>query len=139
MLLAKIGHRAVLGDNNSAESVPSSPIEPLSEPAPPGVTPRRGQNTVRGAAHRGWGPSHRPGYAPLEAARERVEAIWGVPAPATPGLDAALAEEIRSGPAAMGSVPAAIAAQVDHHIGRRAQRSSRLAAGHRRRRRAAPT
>jgi formate dehydrogenase major subunit len=53
-----------------------------------GVNPLRGQNNVQGAAHMGCEPTHLPGYAPLDAAREQVGAIWGVPVPAAPGLDA---------------------------------------------------
>jgi len=51
-----------------------------------GVNPLRGQNNVQGAAHMGCEPLHLPGSIPLGAGRERIEALWGVPLPAEPGL-----------------------------------------------------
>jgi formate dehydrogenase major subunit len=53
-----------------------------------GVNPLRGQNNVQGAAHMGCEPSRLTGYLPLAEAREHFEAVWGVPVPPAPGLDA---------------------------------------------------
>jgi formate dehydrogenase major subunit len=53
-----------------------------------GVNPLRGQNNVQGAAHMGCEPSRLPGFAPLVEGGARVGAVWGVPVPTAPGLDA---------------------------------------------------
>jgi formate dehydrogenase major subunit len=53
-----------------------------------GVNPLRGQNNVQGAAHMGCEPSHLPGYAPLDGARELVGQVWRAEVPTAPGLDA---------------------------------------------------
>lgn len=52
-----------------------------------GVNPLRGQNNVQGSAHMGCEPSRLAGYAPIAAAREMTEAVWGAAIPTGPGLD----------------------------------------------------
>ena len=67
-----------------------------------GVNPLRGQNNVQGSAHMGCEPEHVTGYATVSAARERFEAAWKAPLPATRGknliemLDAAERGELRA-------------------------------------------
>ena len=53
-----------------------------------GVNPLRGQNNVQGAAHMGCDPSLLPGSTPIGAGRPAFERGWGVPLPATQGLNA---------------------------------------------------
>lgn len=53
-----------------------------------GVNPLRGQNNVQGASDMGVLPNFLPGYRPVTdaAARAELEARWGCPLPAAPGL-----------------------------------------------------
>lgn len=68
-----------------------------------GMLPLRGQNNVQGNADMGGMPDRLTGYQRLDDAsvQARVAAVWGRPAPATPGLtipemfDAALSGAIR--------------------------------------------
>lgn len=68
-----------------------------------GMLPLRGQNNVQGNADMGGMPDRLTGYQRLDDAsvQARVAAVWGEPAPATPGLtipemfDAALSGAIR--------------------------------------------
>jgi formate dehydrogenase major subunit len=54
-----------------------------------GINPLRGQNNVQGAAHMGCDPVTLPGGQSIADAviRERVEAVWGHPIPASHGKD----------------------------------------------------
>ena len=68
-----------------------------------GMLPLRGQNNVQGNADMGGMPDRLTGYQRLDEAsvQERITAVWGRPAPATPGLtipemlDAAISGSIR--------------------------------------------
>ena len=67
-----------------------------------GVNPLRGQNNVQGAAHMGCEPGTLPGSAAIDPGRAAVEAQWGAPLPAPPGLhmlammDAAIAGRFKA-------------------------------------------
>ncbi len=67
-----------------------------------GVNPLRGQNNVQGSAHMGCEPATLPGSTAIDAGRGVVEAAWGVPLPAPPGLhmlamlDAAIAGRFKA-------------------------------------------
>ena len=52
-----------------------------------GVNPLRGQNNVQGSAHMGCDPGILTGGAPIDAQRERFEAMWQALIPAQPGLN----------------------------------------------------
>jgi formate dehydrogenase major subunit len=53
-----------------------------------GLHPLRGQNNVQGASHMGCDPALLPGSIALDAGRDAFEVRWGVPLPATNGLNA---------------------------------------------------
>ncbi len=69
-----------------------------------GLHPLRGQNNVQGASDAGLIPMYLPDYAPVsdDDARARMEALWGAPLDARPGLtvveilDAARRGEVRA-------------------------------------------
>lgn len=52
-----------------------------------GVNPLRGQNNVQGSAHMGCEPSKLTGYVPIEAGRQKFEAVWKAKIPSNKGLD----------------------------------------------------
>jgi formate dehydrogenase major subunit len=52
-----------------------------------GINPLRGQNNVQGAAHMGCDPEMLTGSALLMENRQRFEAAWNLPVPATKGLN----------------------------------------------------
>ncbi len=86
-----------------------------------GLHPLRGQNNVQGASDAGMIPMVFPDYQPVgdTAARERLEALWGTPLSATPGLTvveimhAIHADQIR-GMYILGENPAMSDPDLDH-------------------------
>lgn len=67
-----------------------------------GINPLRGQNNVQGSAHMGCEPSNLTGYVSIPENRERFEAVWKAPVPASEGmnlmrmLDAATAGRLKA-------------------------------------------
>ncbi|GJI93612.1 formate dehydrogenase subunit alpha [Duganella caerulea] len=52
-----------------------------------GINPLRGQNNVQGSAQMGCEPHSLTGAQPIPQARDRFEAVWQAPLPASQGMD----------------------------------------------------